>query len=250
MANPNIGSFDFTGTGGPSSGLPYQTYPGNPTGNLTPLAAGIQCLDTTNHVWYYSTGVTNTSWVQFVSNISSSGASVIRKFPFTYATPNIATGAALYTPTIGDVLLDAWIEIDTAWNGTTPLCDIGFGVASMYGLFDLAGLSVSSSQVDMTYSDSTFDSSALYGSSGNRLSLAQTLDSAIAALQATGAVSPFPLSQISTPFLDGARRIVPFKFAAANPVKVWVTQNGRNTGAATGATQGSAILYLVTATPI
>jgi hypothetical protein len=31
----------------------------------------------------------------------------------------------VYTPTIGDVLFDAWIEVRTPWDGTTPLCDYG-----------------------------------------------------------------------------------------------------------------------------
>jgi hypothetical protein len=53
------------------------------------------------------------------------GAPVVHKFAFAYDTASLHTGATAYTPAAGDVLLDAWIEIDTAWDGTTPLGDFG-----------------------------------------------------------------------------------------------------------------------------
>jgi hypothetical protein len=53
------------------------------------------------------------------------GATVVRAFPFAFDAAGLATGLALYTPTAGDKLLDAWLEIDTVWNGTTPLADVG-----------------------------------------------------------------------------------------------------------------------------
>ena len=34
-------------------------------------------------------------------------------------------GIAFYTPTVNDVLLDAWISVLTAFDGTTPLGDVG-----------------------------------------------------------------------------------------------------------------------------
>lgn len=172
---------------------------------------------------------------------------VLRHFPFTYQSPNIATGFAVYTPTVGDELLDAWIEVDTAWNGTTPQADIGFGIASHQGLFGTTWGPVDLS----TGADTTFDSSFLQNiNSGNGpLSLANALRSAILGLHATGGASPFPLSAVNGIVMDGALRNVPGKFVAANPLKVWVTQNGQNNGAATGATQGAAVLYIVTATP-
>src|ERR1019366_5761168 len=52
-------------------------------------------------------------------------AQSIKVFPFAYNTPNILTGAALYTPVVGELLFDVWMEIDKAWDGATPFGDVG-----------------------------------------------------------------------------------------------------------------------------
>lgn len=44
---------------------------------------------------------------------------------FAYNTANILTGAPLYTPNAGEVIVDWWVEIDTAWNGLRPQLDLG-----------------------------------------------------------------------------------------------------------------------------
>lgn len=46
------------------------------------------------------------------------------KIPFAYNTPNLLTGAPLYIPTPGDILVDAFISVETAWDGIDPVGDI------------------------------------------------------------------------------------------------------------------------------
>jgi hypothetical protein len=75
-----------------------------------------------------------------ISDAIYNGVPRVLAFPFAFDTPDLLTGAAVYTPTIGAVLLDAWVEIDIAWDGTTPLCDVGtLDVDSGVGWFYEAG---------------------------------------------------------------------------------------------------------------
>jgi hypothetical protein len=155
---------------------------------------------------------------------SSAGAPAVRKFPFAFDTPGLLTGATVYTPTVGDLLLDLWIEIDTTWDGTTPLCDVGMFIGANRGWFAYNG----SGAVNMAL---TADSTNGFGYgvlSGGPVSLAQNL-------ALSGAY--------------GGNRQLPARFTIADPVKVVVSQDGTNTGANPGSTQGAAVLYVVTATP-
>lgn len=162
---------------------------------------------------------------------AQAGIPVIRKFPFAYNTLGILTGAALYTPTIGDILLDAWIEIDTAWDGTTPKGDVGTFVGVEYGLIGGGSPGI---PVDMTAAED------------------EGLGAGIQ-IQEAGVRSPFTLSSMNYHW-SGTQSLfnkyAPAKFIAANPVKVCVSQDGTTTGATPGSTQGVAVLYLVTATPV
>lgn len=151
------------------------------------------------------------------------------------------TGAALYTPTIGDILLDGWIEVDTVWDGTTPLCD--FGV-----MFDTDGdgwwAAVWGVPLPLKLGHPDDDT----GAGG----LLPPLSAIVAAnfvtehtqIQVSGTNLVGPISPSAAP------RAVPIKFSAATPIKVCVSQDGTNTGADPGATQGAAILYLSTVTPL
>jgi hypothetical protein len=125
------------------------------------------------------------------------GGQTVRKFPFAYNTPSLDTEAALYTPTIGDILYDGWIEVDTAWNGTTPKGDIVIQGA-IVGLFYNAA-----EPLDMTSADATVDTGMLSsGGSG-------------------------PSLQATNNFSAGApTRNVPAKFVTADPVCVVVSQDG------------------------
>jgi hypothetical protein len=162
---------------------------------------------------------------------SSAGSPIVRAFPFAFDTPGLLTGHAVYTPTIGDILLDVWIEVDTAWNGTTPTGDVGTDFDGGVGWFSSAFGSL-----DMTVAD------AASGSNICATLLSQSSNSAHAS------------SSLFIAWLNGTtpqqtRRALPAKIVTADPIKVCVTQDGMNTGADPGSTQGSAVLYLVTATP-
>lgn len=155
------------------------------------------------------------------------GVAIVRAFPFAFDTAGLVTGHTVYTPTIGDVLLDAWFQVDVAFDGTTPSADVGAFLPSDsgYGYFGQAN-----NPVNMSLADNVDPIGGL--ASGWRF---------------TG------LAQVSGysnwPPTSGNGRTVPGRFATADPIKVVVSQDGKNTGADPGATQGSATLYLVTSTP-
>lgn len=157
---------------------------------------------------------------------SIAGGPVVRAFPFAFDTPGLANGVSLYVPTVGDVLVDGWFQIDTAWNGTTPNGDFGSFVGTTFGYignaFDVVNFSV-----------------ADHATLG-------------AGLQTAGHTSNAPLSLLGA--AAGANllglRIAPAVFTATHPIKVVVSQDGQIGSAAPGSTQGAAILYLVTAAPL
>jgi hypothetical protein len=207
-----------------------QTYHGDPTGVVKPNFPGQLLTDTATPALWQSSGTGLSDWAKTGQGGSSvPGATIVRKFPFAFDTPAILTGAALYTPTIGDVLLDAWIEKDTAWDGTTPLGDIGQflsgGHVGWFGNQDGAIDMTDLDAIDKLGSDSILSQNAAPSSL-----LSQNIISG---------TSP----------LTALVRLVPGKFTAADPIKVVVSQNGNNNGADPGSTQGAGVLYLVTSTP-
>lgn len=157
------------------------------------------------------------------------GSAVVRKFVFTHATAGLLTGAAVYTPTIGDVLLDGWVEITTAFDGTTPTLDFGPFLAgdSHMGYFN------------------TFGYGALDVSAADQL-ITEGLS-----IQAPGHQPNSDLmgNTLNSPAPNGGQRVLPARFVTADPIKVVVSQNGSNNGANPGSTAGGGVLYLVTATP-
>lgn len=159
---------------------------------------------------------------------SQPGVAIVRKFPFTFATAGLLTGATVYTPTIGDILLNAWLEVDTAWDGTTPFGDFGGFQANFGWLGNEKG------PKDMTIADT-------HEQWGDEL---LTEDNG-----AGNAPGDMLMGWLDSLTSQAWFRGVPAKFRTATPVKVCVSQNGQSTGADPGAMQGAAILYLVTATP-
>jgi len=177
----------------------------------------------------------------------ASGAAIVRKFPFAFNTPNILTGHAVYTPTIGDVFLDAWFEIDTAWDGTTPQGDLSqFLGGKNAGIYSGAG---GGTPIDMTVANA--DATAglglaiLIANQTLHLATVDDLNNGRLDYAVSGAsVGWAPLG------VTNGSSYLPAKFTAAAPIKVVVSQDGTNTGADPGSTQGAAVLYLVTATPV
>lgn len=147
------------------------------------------------------------------------------QFPITFSTAGLNNGVAIYSPTPGDILLDAWIEVDTAFNGTTPKADIGdFTLANTGWFADADG------PQDLAAADSPSSSGPLL-------------------LEAATAAGIQGLSLIEGSAKTGFR-ITPGKLTGAGPVKVVVSQTGLKGGAAVGGTQGAAVVFLLVATPL
>ena len=148
---------------------------------------------------------------------TAGGAPILRHFPFAYNTAGLATGAdVLYTPTPGDLLLDGWITVTQAWNASPALADI---VTAAGGFLNFLGALYSGNWFDMT-------------KAGGPLS-ANVQPSLLAASGTVGNI-----------------RAVPYPFAVHDTVGVVVSSTGQGGGGSPGATAGTAVLYLVTATPI
>lgn len=219
------------GGGGPWGQASTAKYSGSgsPVGVVTPSGIGDLYVDDTTPALYQATGLTSADW-QVQGGPSGQGNVVVRHFPFAYNSAGISTpsgaipGFAIYTPTIGDILLDAWWEIDTAWNGTTPT----FALSA-----DFASGSMSGNQGDLAKADS----GAYYWSTLLTQGSGTTLSSDI-------------LGQQGIPAGAQTERGLPAKFLTADPLKIIIGQSGVGpTALDPGATQGAGILYLVTATP-
>jgi hypothetical protein len=206
------------------------TYTAPTSGGSISVTDGTTTVNPATSVAFSGATVTDAgSGVADVSvGAAASGSPRVLKFPFAYDTPGLLTGHAIYTPTIGDILLDAWFEIDTAWDGTTPLGDCGAFVGVNYGAFAACTGAVHMSAEDQEVAGTGLLFSAAAANIPNELALAGIYWNGDA-LVTTRAI---------------------LKFTAANPIKVVVSQDGTNTGADPVSTQGAAILYLVVATPV
>jgi len=154
----------------------------------------------------------------------STAVVVVEAIPDGTADGTIAAyaGIAVYTPTINDRWLDAWIEVDTPWDGTTPKGDFGQLSGSAFGVLgDIAGA------CDMTNVDAPIGGGT--SPSNNVVSITDVIIVAANSNQ--------------------TNRFLPGKFVTADPICVWVTQDGKNNGADSGALQGTGTLCIVTATP-
>lgn len=159
-----------------------------------------------------SDGTGGTSWAS--GGGSQPGAAIVRgPFSFAFNAAGLAAGVAVgYTPAINDVLIGAWIEADTPFDGTTPMADFGVGC-----------------------------------NDGDPGILTQ--------LTAPGA--PWDLTQQTVVIGDQVGSLAPapyptflaVRFTAANPMQLWVTQDGTKNGDTPAGSTGAAKLYLVTASP-
>lgn len=176
--------------------------------------AGHSVFGNLTQVLYGSAG--NNDWIDTPFNVSipdTSGMSIVHRFQFNHSDSNLHSGTAVYTPAAGDVLLDMWLEVSVAWNGTTPKFEVGDFV---------------------------------FGNVGWLSTIGGVIDLTAANTGGTGTVSLLSLPGASHTNL---RQILPSKFTTTDPIKICVSQDGTTVGGATGATAGSAYLYFVTATP-
>lgn len=190
--------------GGPVSNVGGVTISGTPSVGYVPTA----------------TSATAATWQ---AAPAPAGVPVVHYFAFAFNTASLAAGVTFFTPTVGDIFLDSWVEVTTAWNGTTPFCDYGPSTGYQVG----AGANAQ----DMTANDGA---------------------NAVPGLLVGTLTSSFPTFNESA-YMNAAaqvRRLAPGRFTAATPWKVWVTQDGLMGGAAPGGNAGTARVYIKTATPV
>lgn len=213
--------------------------------NDSNLGGSTACLTVMGftETFIFSGGV-NAIWTQVWPTASVAGGQIIKAYPFSYNDEGLSTGESLASVSAGDLLIDAWIEIDTAWDGTTPLIDYGIAGYSSSGFLNNWG----SGAADASEADQGVFT-YLKGPSGrgfrvSQLSLSATVDWASQSSFPDGGLFDTPPQPAEYP-----QRIVPLKFVDDSSIEIWVTQTGFKGDADPGSTQGSGILYLVTATP-
>jgi len=155
----------------------------------------------------------------------SSGVRCLGPFTFSYNTPGLNAGIEFYTPTVNDVLVDAFVTARVGFNGTTPKFDFGPVSAppTTDGFFWQANAPVVMSQGWPT--PATFR--VLWYVVGSSLFSAR-----INYYAATKQIQP----------QQGIIR-------SADPWKLWVSQNGSMGGAAVGGSAGQGEMYLLIASP-
>jgi hypothetical protein len=180
--------------------------------------------------------------------VGASGAQITRKFPFSLATPGLDAGATIYTPTAGDILHECWVQVDVAFDGTTPFGDVGTFVGANTGLFN----GLAAAPLDMTQADTVLAGAGItIGNNGPSMTTLNALLDAIGNLSSGPGLNPADLiSSASLTSLATVGRVIPAAFPNADPIKVCVSQTGQVGGAAVGGTVGSGVVYLVTSTPV
>jgi len=153
------------------------------------------------------------------------GNAIVRgPLSFTYATPNLDTGVEFYTPAVGEVLLNAFFMVDTAFSGGSnlALATIGTFVGTTAGFWS----SGESGYVPLMYAYYTIGAGYRYMGYGNQFALASNGSA-----------------------YDGYPHGAPGVFDDVNPLKLVVTQTALKDGTPIDATQGEARLWIVTAFP-
>lgn len=147
-------------------------------------------------------------------------------YTLTFATPGLTAGVSLVALPAGAVIYDVGVFVTVAFDGTTPMTDVGT-FSGNTGLFDqLAGAAVELADPLTGVTDNT--------------GLQTNVDSnswLAAAVASVGA-------------LGGATFRPPEVFVSAtSTIKAVISQNGQKGGTAVGSTAGTALVYLLCATP-
>jgi len=154
------------------------------------------------------------------------GNAIVRgPLSFTYATPNLDTGVEFYTPTVGEVLLDAFFIVDVGFTGGSnqALATIGTFVGRDDGFWS-GGYFTNFNLVGGSYEYGGYKVDLNYGN----YSLASNGEN-----------------------YDYYANSAPGVFTDTYPLKLVVSTNGYKnpTGSAISSTVGAARLYIVTAFP-
>lgn len=162
--------------------------------------------------------------------IGQPGTTILRgPFPFDHTqSVALAAGVELFTPKVGDIILDAWVEIDTAFDGTTPKADIGTFNGGDAGLFAFAGGTVIDLKQDW---GAVTDNAGLLAASAAGSSLSGDYISVGAV--GTAAVESWQIA-----------------VTAANPLLLVASQSGAKAGTAIDSTVGAGKVFVLMATPL
>ena len=168
----------------------------------------------------------------------SQPGALVRKGPFTVAhnAAGLTTGVPIYTPAVGEWLMNGVIIPTTGFDGITPLADLGPGSGGR-GLFNYQiGSPI---PVDASAESSDFGNLSML--SVPDLAGAGALSMALDGVTVTGSTLGLSASPITGELLLPS---VPSPFVSTDPVTVWVTQDGLAGSAAPGSTVGSLDIYL------
>ena len=135
---------------------------------------------------------------------------------FDFSTSGATTGVTLYTPSVGDVIYDIAISVGTAFDGTTPLADVGTFNGGNVGLFG----ELTTGAVDLTAANT-----AVTGNAG---------------------IAHFGTNSLKIGAYASTAKIGLLKVTAANPLLLVFSQNGQKGGTATGSTVGSGHVTILT----
>lgn len=151
-------------------------------------------------------------------------------------------GVVIYTPTVGDILLDAWVDVDPdyegkAWDATAKGDLYLASTAGASGFLGVWGEWNGSGALDMTgnggVSPNLFNGDTGIVLTGPGVQHEPTL----LELNLANAIGGSDFTQ--------QRRLVPGRFTAAEPIVFVVSSNGTSTGNDPGATQGKATVHLL-----
>ncbi len=137
------------------------------------------------------------------------------RVPFAFDTASINVGVDVHTFAAGDYLLAAWIEVLTAWDGTTPKGDFGFVAHSNFGLLAAQG---SVADLSLAWGEAIAGSGALQSGDPNALFV--------------------------PPYAAIGSNAAPIRFTAPNTLQVWASRDGISGGTATGGAAGSGAIVL------
>lgn len=152
----------------------------------------------------------------------SGTVSVLGPYHFAFNSTNIGANSAfaLWTPSVGDVILDAFVEVSTIFNCNTPTLDLGF-FQSSEGNFATGGPFLTSAKLSLG---------------------ANAVATGTVVARKVGA-TPLPGSLLSSSVDFGGtavNRFVPVRVLVATPVCAHITDT-------TGGTTGQADVYFVVA---
>lgn len=160
------------------------------------------------------------------TGVIAPGPLFIREFAFTFATVGLTTGVPILQLRAGDVVYDVGFGIPTAFDGTTPLADVGTFTGGNDGLFQ----EFVSTPIDLTAADNAVTDNTELLAPANP----NWLQAAVGSAGAAGGAA-YNASQLAV--------------ATDCELLLVVSETGAKGSTATGSTAGAGVVYVVTSTP-